>query len=98
MEKFESQQEQFPISEAFNRLRQVADILRDMGMGVIDRLITEDNLASGLPFPIVKDGLDGMRAEYSRRRGLKIWFTNGFEDANNPRRQEIEQRLKEAGL
>ena len=101
MEKFESQNrtpEQFPISEALDQLRYAADILREIGLEVIDRFITEDNLASEMSFPIVRDGLDGIRAKYSKRRGLKFWFTNGFEDPDDPKRQEIERRLEEAGL
>ena len=89
--------EQFPVSEALDKLQRAANILREMGLEVIDRFITEDRLVSGLPFPIVRDGVDGIRAEYSKRRGLKIWFTNGFEDPNNPKRREIEKRLNEAG-
>jgi len=92
------QPEQFPVSEALDKLQRATDILREMGLEVIDRFITGDRLISGLPFPIVKDGLDGIRAEYSKRRGLKIWFTNGFEDPNNPERRKIEKRLNEAGL
>lgn len=101
MKKSESQSktpEQAPISEALDQLKRAVDILREMGMEVIDRFVTEERLRSEMPFPIVRDGLDGIRAVYSRRRGLKIWFTNGFENPNDPKRQEIEQRLKEAGL
>lgn len=101
MEKFgikREKSEQFSVSEALDRLQKAADIFRDMGLEVIDRNITEDNLATGLPIPIVKDGLDGVRATYSKRTGLEIFFTNGFEDSNNPKRLEIEKRLKEIEL
>ena len=90
--------EQFSVSEALDQLRRASDILREIGLNVLDRFITEDSLTSKMPFPIVRDGVDGIRAEYSKREGLKIWFTNGIEDPNNPKRREIEKRLNEAGL
>jgi hypothetical protein len=103
MNKTESQNpapEQFPVSEALRQLQYAGDILREMGLRVIERNLVdrEDDFARGAPFPIVRDGLDGIRASYSKSRGLKIWFTNGFEDPKNPKRQEIAQRLREAGL
>lgn len=97
MERFKPKPE-VPVSEALNQLRQAVNILREMGLEVIDRFITEDRLASEIPFPVVMDGLNGIRAEYSKRRGLEIWFTNGFEDPNDPRRLEIEKRFRENGL
>jgi hypothetical protein len=59
--------EQFPVSEALDKLQHIADILRGMGLTVIDRFITVDLLAAGLPFPIVTDGVNGIRAQYSKR-------------------------------
>lgn len=100
MEKFEQQSnkpEKFSIFEALDQLQRTADILHELGLEVIDRFI-EEKFAKETAFPIVKDGLNGIRASYSKLKGLKIWFTNGFEDQNNPKRQEITRRLKEAGL
>ena len=90
--------EQFSVSKAFNQLQRAADIMREMGLKVIDRFITKDRLVNDMPFPIVRDGANGIRATYSKQIGLKIWFTNGFENPNDPKRYEIEKRLKEAGL
>ena len=87
--------------ESFNRLRQIANILREMGFKVIDTMITLDRLkdpTSIAGFPIVRDGADGIRASYTKRRGLIIWFTNGFEDLDNQKRQEVQQRLRKEGL
>lgn len=89
------------LGEAFNRLRSIVELLRGLGFQVIDRFISVDrlrDLTSEMGFPIVRDGADGIRVSYSKRDGLKIWFTNGFEDQENPRRKEVETRLKEAGL
>ncbi len=72
-----------------------------MGLQVIDNSITVDRLqnpTSEMGFPIAKDGFYGIRASYLKREGLKIWFTNGFEDLKYPKRQEVEKRLKDAGL
>ena len=89
------------LSEAFDQLQKIASVLREMGFDVADGLITLNRLkdpTSEMGFPIVRDGVDGIRASYTNRRGLVIWFTNGFEDPNNPKRQEVMQRLKKEGL
>lgn len=89
------------LQENFNRLQSIAEILREMGLQVIDNFITIERLqnpTSEMGFPIVRDGVDGIRASYSKRRGLIIWFTNGFEDPNDPKRQKIIKRLQEEGL
>lgn len=104
-EKFKQQlvQESEPpkIQEDFVRLQNIVEILREMGFRVVNELINIDTLqspSSEMGFPIVRDGLDGIRVSYSKRRGLRVWFTNGFENPENPRRQEVEKRLREAGL
>ena len=89
------------ILEAFNRLQKIAHILGEMGFQVLNSMITLDRLkdpTSEMGFPMVRDGVDGIRASYTKRQGLVIWFTNGFQDPDNPKRQEVEQRLKKEGL
>ena len=89
------------LQDDFGRLRNIAEILKGMGLQVIDQSITLDKFrdpAAEMGFPIVRNGANGIRASYSKREGLKIWFTNGFEDPENPKRKEIEERLKEEGL
>ena len=106
METFESksqsgQESEQKFLEEFDRLKNIAEVLGEMGLRVIDSNVTIDRLkdpTSEMGFPIVRDGADGIRASYTKRGGLQIWFTNGFADPANPRRQEIENRLKEAGL
>jgi hypothetical protein len=50
----------------------------------------------GHSLPLVRDGVDGIRADYDKRRDeLKIWFTNGYEDPENEQRQEIKNWIKE---
>ncbi len=87
--------------EALEKLQKTADVLRDLGFDVIDRFINIDTLSrptAEAGFPIVNDGMQGIRASYSQRRGFKIWFTNGFENPDSPRRQEVEKRLQDEGL
>lgn len=84
------------------RLQGIANVLREMGFRVIDDFITLESLRSRTAdagFPIVRDGADGIRVSYSERDyGVKVWFTNGFEDPQNPKRQEVVRRLQEEGL
>lgn len=87
--------------EAFNRLQRIAGILGEMGFHVVNSVVTLDRLkdpTSEMGFPIVRDGVDGIRASYTKRQGLVIWFTNGFGDLDNPKRKEVEQRLEQEGL
>jgi hypothetical protein len=90
------------LKQDFERLQSIAVILRDMGFEVTDRLISLDFLRQATDqehsFPIVEDGAQGIRVSTHKKRPLRVWFTNGFEDPANPRRQEVERRLKEVGL
>jgi len=46
----------------------------------------------GHSLPLVRDGFDGIRADYQKRNdNLQIWFTNGFQDPNNEKRKLIEK-------
>jgi hypothetical protein len=50
----------------------------------------------GHSLPLVRDGMDGIRADYDEDGDhLKIWFTNGYESSNNEQRNEIERWLKD---
>ena len=88
----------------FECLEQIARILRESGLNVIDRSISIERLknpTAEMGFPIVRDGADGIRISYysrKSRKGLKVWFTNGFEDPENPKRKEVTEKLKKAGL
>lgn len=101
MENFNNEKSKNRLEEDFQRLKSIAEILKEIGLRVVDDLITVDMLqgpGSEVGFPIVRDGLDGIRASYSQRGGLRIWFTNGFENPGDPKRREVEKRLSEAGL
>ncbi|MEK7066953.1 MAG: hypothetical protein AAB949_01090 [Patescibacteria group bacterium] len=93
--------EESEFQENFNRLQKIAECLRELGLKVVDQNISEESLKSltaKLGFPIARDGLDGIRASYSKTNGLKIWFTNGFENPSDPERQRIARELDERGL
>lgn len=89
--------EPFSISEAEIRLQKIFDILTEMGLTIIER--NKEKIFEGkFEYPIIEEGFNAIRASYSKREGLKISFTNLFEDRNKSPRKEIEQRLKELGL
>ncbi|HEY4497863.1 MAG TPA: hypothetical protein VJC20_03885 [Candidatus Paceibacterota bacterium] len=84
----------------FERLQNITKVLEEMGFQVIEHPTPDilENPTSEAGFPIVRDGLDGIRASYTKDRGLVIWFANSFEDRDNPRRKEVVERLNEEGL
>jgi len=82
---------------AFEQLLQIAEILRSMGLDVIDRLIKKEYMHHA-GTPLVSDGLDGIRFSYNRVNGLRIWFTNGFENWDDSKRVEVVKKISEAGL
>lgn len=99
----QSKQESDPeqLQQDFERLTQIAQILKESGLHVLDRSISMERLkdpTAEMGFPVVRDGVDGIRVSYSKRRGLIVWFTNGFEDPEYPKRKEVTEKLKKAGL
>ena len=83
------------------RLQAIAHILKEMGFDVQDRFISLGMLKKPTAiagFPIVSDGLGAIRVSYEKERGLVIWFTNGLEDPDDPRREEVVKRLQQEGL
>lgn len=83
-----TQQENFEIH--FSRLQKLWEILKEKGFRMMDLDIIRQDLEMGIRVPIVYDGACGARASYSHKRGLIIWYTNGFENPDNTTRQEIE--------
>ena len=89
------------VQKDFEGLKKMIKVIGEMGFQVIERPTTPDILedpTSEAGFPLVHDGVDGIRASYTKDRGLVIWFTNTFEDPQNSQRQEVVQRLREEGL
>jgi hypothetical protein len=90
-------------SKAFEDLQKIAAILTEMGLRVrnyiSDPNIIKEDWKRGTTVPVAADGCDGIRASRNEENnGFVISFTNGFEDYNNPQRQEVTTRLKEAGF
>ena len=90
------------IQNDFAQLEKALSVLREMGFKVCDRFINIDllrGIRKGDPeeFPLVDDGLNGIRATY-HRDGLVVWFTNGFESPENPQRKEVTQKLRDLGM
>lgn len=89
------------VEEEFGQLQKIMSLLKDMGFQTTDYAISVETLRdpiSASEFSLVMDEDNGIRASYTKRRGLRIWYTNGFEDPKNPKRQEVERRLHESGL
>jgi len=93
-------------SKAFDELQKIAAILSEMGLNIREYVYDENPITGikgdwerGTGIGLVSDGLDGIRATRNKDcNGFKIWFTNGFEDQDNPQRKEITKKLKEAGF
>jgi hypothetical protein len=56
------------LQESFGKLQRICEVLAELGMKVRNDLVTVDQLkrpTATMGFPIVSDGLDGIRASYS---------------------------------
>ena len=87
------------IHVTLEKLRQIAESLRSLGFTINERVISYDELSqptasAGFPIEVERN----IRASYSRDRGLRIWFTNEFQEPSHPKRLEVIQKLKEQGL
>jgi hypothetical protein len=49
-------------------------------------------------FPVAREGLDGVRAKRMPNGNFRVFFTNGFEDPNDPKRMEITEKLRVEGF
>jgi hypothetical protein len=82
--------------------QKIIDILKGLGFEANDRVFGREmvrkNWEKGLPFPLTNEGLDGIRISLLKDGKMKVWFTNGFEDPQNPRRQEVVSAMVEAGM
>lgn len=81
------------------QLPKVLDFLRSLGMEIAVRDIErakEYLLDIGESLPLVRDGLDGIRAGYNKRKDiLKIWFTNSFQNPDNEKRKIVEKWISD---
>lgn len=88
---------------AFEKLLRIHSILKEMGFRIWDYAASVDNFRkqweAETAFPLVLDGGNGIRVSSNKRTGIMaVWFTNSFEEPDNPRRMEVEKRLKAEGL
>lgn len=87
------------LQERLKRLEKIVEVLRNLGIKINTRFISENFLKNNEPdFPISSEGMDGIRISIDPEKGPVVWFTNGFEDEENSRRKEIETALQEVGL
>ena len=86
--------------EDFKQLRKVLDIIKSIGLtptGYSDEII-QNQWDMGNTFPIVREGADGIRVTRSRRGGITVSFTNGFENPKDPKRMEVTEELRKSGI
>lgn len=81
-----------------DKLEEIISYLKSLEMRVAIRDLEDAKSylnTVGFSLPLVRDGADGIRADYDKKRDqLKIWFTNGFEDPSNEKRVEIQEWIK----
>lgn len=95
--------EQEPENDTFLKLKRVCEILKEMGYSVYEENVKAEYLdprsnMAQIGFPIAREGLDGIRCSNDKHRGLIIWFTNGFEERDNPERKKIVARIQAENL
>jgi hypothetical protein len=84
------------IKRDFDSFQKILGILKEMGFDVITDITIEllEDPSSESGFPIVRDGIDGIRIYYVRKEGLKIGFTNLFDHSSKDSRiQEFRDKL-----
>lgn len=95
-------EEKSSFEQAFRQLREILDILEENGFTVPEYCYSpkkiKQNWQEKNPFPIARDGLDGIRAKLMPNGKFRVFFTNGFEDPEDPKRVEITKILKEKGF
>lgn len=87
----------------FQELQNIINVLTEMGFTVPEYCFSKKHIQeqwnNRFVFPIVREGLDGIRASISKRNGsIMVSFTNGFEDPQNPDRLKVTKKLREAGF
>lgn len=96
---FESEES---IKSEFERLVKIYSILTEMGFKVWEYAGAFEGFKQcwddGMAFPLVWDESNGIRASINTDRGLVIWFTNGLEEADNPKRIAVVEKLKAENL
>ncbi len=97
--KFESDEK---IKGEFERLLKIHAILKEMGFKIWEYASTFENFKEEwdkrTAFPLVWEGGNGIRVSPDRWKGLVVWFTNSFEDPENPVRLKVKERLTVEGL
>jgi len=97
----ENTSEDQELEEVYGRLKDIIEALREMNFRTLDNETLLEMLqdeTAGMSFPIVREGANGIRASYSKSKGLKIFFVNKYENPENPERQTVEAVLTEKGL
>lgn len=101
-EKFPKNQPEMAEKYATNyqQLKEIWSILQELGLTPTNypAEVVQNQWDMGCTFPIANEGAQGIRITRSRRGGLTVSFTNGFEDSKNPKRVEVTEKLREKGF
>lgn len=101
-EELDKKREKITFDEAYQQLQGILIVLSESGFNVPEFCYTEETVKEDwekkYDFPIARDGLDGIRVTRTLDGGFRVWFTNGFERPDNPRRREITEKLRAKGF
>ena len=84
----------------YQQLQEIWSILQELGLTPTNYPpeIVQSQWDMGNTIPIANEGAQGIRITRSRRGGLTVSFTNGFEDPKNPKRVEVTEKLRDRGF
>lgn len=87
-------------AEDYRRLKKILEILRELGLTPKDYppQVIQAQWEAHSTIPIAEDGVQGIRITRLRKGGLKVSFTNGFEDPRDQERIRITEKLREEGF
>lgn len=83
------------VDQDWSHLQRLLEYCRSIGLRTCDisrDYFNNSTVQMGMPTPIVHDGTDGIRMSYDKRRGLLIWFTNGFDDPEDETRKRVKEQ------
>ena len=107
--EIEDNPEELFFEKAYAKVLQVANILKQMGYTLCESLLDHDKMHDSFirknPFPLIREGANGIRCSINFVHftdpgygELIVWYTNGFEGEDNPKRLAVQEKLVAEGL
>lgn len=88
--------------EGYKQLQIALDIIQTLNLTVPNYChqpeTIQKNWKAHTPFPIAREGVDGIRATFKRDGSLRIFFTNGFDNPEDPKRKTLAEKLRSEGF